>query len=165
MIEDDASLVKVKSRIRYDEYSNRIVFMVVFGEVVEADNVKLRRMFGMQRDVYTLTNSKPGKKIFVMPQPCDFNVNGTTMFVYSNIAALSLVGNNFAPLLCTVHLEIDDKMEMLHKNYTTIHYFPVCTLEFDTIEVQLCNMYGNNMVFYRGESAIVLHFQKVGEEM
>ena len=100
-----------------------------------------------------------------MPRPCDFNVNGTTMFIYSNIVASSPVGNTFAPLLCTVHLEIDNKMETLHKNYTTIHYFPVRTSEFDTVEVQLCNVYGDNMVFYGGESAIVLHFWKVGEEM
>ena len=142
MVGDDAGPVKVKSRIWYDEYSNRIVFMVAFSEVVEVDNVKLCRMFGMRKDVFALTNSKPGKKIFVMPQPCDFNVNGTTMFVYSNITVSSPVGNTFAPLLCTVHLEIDDKMETLHKNYTTIHYFPVRTLEFDTVEVQLCNVYG-----------------------
>ena len=99
MVEDDAGPVKVKSRIQYDEHSNRIVFMVAFSEVVEVDNVKLHRMFGMRRDVFALTNSKLGKKIFVMPQPCDFNVNRTTMFVYSNIAASSLVGNTFALLL------------------------------------------------------------------
>ena len=163
MVEDDAGPVKVKSRMRYDEYSNRIIFMVGFGEVVEVDNVKLRRMFGMRRDIFALTNSKPGKKIFIMPKPCDFNVNGTTMFVYSNIAASSPVGNTFAPLLRTIHLEIDDKMETLHKNYTSIHYFPVRTSEFDTIEVQLCNVYGDDMVFYGGESAIVLHFRKVAE--
>ena len=126
-VEDDASPVKVKSRIQYDKHSNRIVFMVAFDEVVEVDNVKLCRMFGMRSYVFALTNLKPGKKIFVMPQPCDFNVNGTTMFVYSNITALCPVGNTFAPLLHTIHLEIDDKMETLHKNYTTIHYFPVRT--------------------------------------
>ena len=115
MVKDDAGPVKVKSRMRYDEYSNRIIFMVGFGEVVEVDNVKLRRMFGMRRDIYALTNSKLGKKIYVMPKSCDFNVNRTTMFVYSNIAASSPVGNTFAPLLRTVHLEIDDKMEKLHK--------------------------------------------------
>ena len=150
MIEEDAGPVKVKSRIRYDEHLNRIVFMVGFGQVVDVDNVKLHRMFGMRRDVYALTNSKPGKKIFVMPQPCDFNVNETIMFVYSSIAVSSPVRNTFALLLRTVHLEIDDKMETLHKNYTTIHYFPVRTLEFDTVEVQLCNVYGDNMVFYGG---------------
>ena len=96
MVEDDAGLVKVKLRIRYDEHLNRIVFMVGFGEMVEVDNVKLRRMFGMRRDVFALSNLKPGKKIFVMPQPCDFNVNRTTMLVYSNIAASSPVGNTFA---------------------------------------------------------------------
>ena len=155
---------KVKSRIQYDEYSNRIVFMVAFGEVVEVDNVKLRRMFGMRRDVFALSNSKPGKKIFVMPQPCDFNVNGTTMFVYSNIVASSPVGNTFALLLHTVHLEIDDKMKTLHKNYTTIHYFPVCTSEFDTIEVQLCNMYGDNMVFYGGNLLSSSIFEKLAKK-
>ena len=106
-----------------------------------------------------------GKKIFVMPHPCDFNVNGTTMFVYSNIAVSSQVGNTFAQLLHTVHLEIDDKIEMLHKNYTTIHYFPVHTSEFDTIEVQLCNVYGDNMVFYEGNLLSSSIFEKVGEEM
>ena len=161
MVEDDAGPVKVKSRIRYDEYSNRIVFMVAFSEVVEVDNVKLHRMFGMRRDVFALSNSKLGKKIFVMPQPCDFNVNGTTMFIFSNIAASSPVGNTFAPLLHTVHLEIDDKMETLHKNYTTIHYFPVRTSEFDTVEVQLCNMYGDNMVFYGGNLLSSSIFKKL----
>ena len=161
MVEDNAGPMKVKSRIWYDEHSNRIVFMVGFGEMVEVDNVKLHRMFGMRRDVFALSNSKPGKKIFVMPQPCDFNVNGTTMFIYSNIAASSPVGNTFAPLLCTVHLEIDDKMETLHKNYTTIHYFPVRTSEFDTIEVQLCNVYGDNMVFYGGNLLSSSIFEKL----
>ena len=71
--------------------------MVGFGEVFEVDNVKLRRMFQIRRDIFALTNSKLGKKIFIMPKPCDFNVNGTTMFVYSNIAASSPVGNTFAP--------------------------------------------------------------------
>ena len=107
---------------------------------------------------------EPGKKIFVMPQPCDFNVNETTIFIYSNIAASSPVGNTFAPLLRTVHLEIDDKMETLHKNYTTIHYFPVRTSEFDTVEVQLCNVYGDNMVFYGGNLLSSSIFEKLAKK-
>ena len=47
IVEDDTSPVKVKSKIWYDEYSSRIVLMVAFGELVEVDNVKLCRMFGM----------------------------------------------------------------------------------------------------------------------
>ena len=163
VIEDDAGPVKVKSRIRYNKYLNRIVFMVAFSEVVEVDNMKLHRMFGMRRDVFALSNSKLGKKIFVMPQPCDFNVNRTTMFVYSNITASSPLGNTFAPLLRTVHLEIDDKMETLHRNYTTIHYFPVHTSEFDTVEVRLCNMYWDNMVFYGGNLLLSSIFKKLSK--
>ena len=164
MVEDDVGPVKVKSRIRYNKYLNKIVFMVAFSEVVEVDNMKLHRMFGMRRDVFALSNSKLGKKIFVMPQPCDFNANGTTMFVYSNITASSPLGNTFAPLLRTVHLEIDDKMETLHRNYTTIHYFPVHTSEFDTVEVRLCNVYGDNMVFYGGNLLLSSIFKKLSKK-
>ena len=48
MIEDDAGPVKVKSRIWYDEHSNRIVFMVAFSEVVEVENVNFAECFGCE---------------------------------------------------------------------------------------------------------------------
>ena len=150
----------VKSRLRYDEYANRIIFVVAHGEVMSVDNVKLRRMFGMRRNVHALMNDEPGKKSYVMPKPCNFNVNGTTMYVYTDVAESSPVGNVFAPLLRTVHLEIDEKMDTLHKMFSPIHYYPVRTSDFSLIEVRLSNVYGDDMVFYGGESAVVLHFRK-----
>ena len=150
----------IKSRLRYDEHANRIIFVVAHGEVMSVDNVKLRRMFGMRRSIYAFMNDEPGKRSYVMPKACNFNVNGTTMFVYSNVAESSPVGDVFAPLLRTVHLEIDEKMETLHKMFSPIHYYPVRTSDFSMIEVQLTNVYGDDMVFYGGESALVLHFRK-----
>ena len=125
----------VKFRLRYDDHANRIIFVVAHGEVMSVDNVKLHRMFGMRRSIYAFMNDEPGKRSYIMLKACNFNVNGTTMFVYSNVAESSPVGDVFAPLLCMVHLEIDEKMETLHKMFSPIHYYPVRTSDFSMIEV------------------------------
>ena len=104
------------------------------------------------------------KKLFVMPKPCEFSVNGTMMFVYSDIVESSPIGNAMAPIKRTVHLELDGTMQTLHRKYTTIHYFPVHTSVLDMIEVHLANVYGEDMEFYGGESSLVVHFRKVAEE-
>ena len=104
------------------------------------------------------------KKLFVMPKPCEFNVNGTMMFVYSDIVESSPVGNAMAPIMCTVHLELDGTMQTLHRKYTAIHYLPVCTSVLDMIEVHLANVYGEDMEFYGSESSLIVHFRKVAEE-
>ena len=62
----------VKSRLHYDEHVNRIIFVVVHGEVMSVDNVKLRRMFGMRRSIYALMNDEPGKKSLNGPRMIPF---------------------------------------------------------------------------------------------
>ena len=155
----------VRSRLRYDPYSNRIHFSVASGEVMEVNNTRLCRMLGMHWKVKMFSNTTPdSKKLFVMPKPCKFNVNGTTMYVYSNVVEMSPLGNVMAHILCMVHLELDGRMETLHRKYTDIHYFPLRMNILDMIEVHLCNVYGEDMEFYGGESSIVVHFRKVAEE-
>ena len=156
---------KVKSRLRYDPYSNRIHFSVASNEVMEVDNPQLCKMLGMRRRTTSFSNSSGMlKKLFVMPKPCEFNVNGTMMFVYSYIVESSPVGNAMALIMRTVHLELDGTMQTLHRKYTAIHYFPVRTSVLDMTEVHLANVYGEDMEFYGGESSLIVHFRKVAEE-
>ena len=86
------------------------------------------------------------------------------MFVYSDIVESSPIGNAMALIMRTVHLELDGTMQTLHRKYTAIHYFPVRTSVLDMIEVHLANVYGEDMEFYEGESSLIVHFRKVGEE-
>ena len=104
------------------------------------------------------------KKLFAMPKPCEFNVNGTMMFVYSDIVESSPIGIAMAPIMCTVHLELDGTMQTLHRKYMALHYIPVRTSIPDMIEVHLANVYGEDMEFYGGESSLIVHFRKVAEE-
>ena len=156
---------KVKSRLHYDPYSNRIHFSIASGEVMEVDNPWLHKMLGMRRRTTSFSNSGGmPKKLFVMPKTCEFNVNGTMMFVYSNIVESSPVGNAMALIMHTVHLELDGTMQTLNRKYTAIHYFPVHMSVLDMIEVHLANVYGEDMEFYGGESSLIVHFRKVAEE-
>ena len=86
------------------------------------------------------------------------------MFVYSDIVESSPVGNAMAPIMHTVHLELDGTMQTLHRKYIAIHYFPVHMSVLDMIEVHLANVYGEDMEFYGGESSLIVHFRKVAEE-
>ena len=58
---------KVKSRLHYDPYSNRIHFSVASSEVMEVDNPRLCKMLGMQWHTTSFSNSDGmPKKLFVM---------------------------------------------------------------------------------------------------
>ena len=162
-VERAAGASTVKTKMRYDPYSNRIQFSVASGEVVIIDNPRLRRMLGMRRHTTTFSNADADtKRLFIMHKLCTFNANGTMMFVYSDIIEPSLVGNTMSPLLCTVHLELDRPMETLHRKYTSIHYFLLRKNVLDMVEVHLANVHGKDMEFYGGESSLVVHFHKVG---
>ena len=72
---------KVKSRLCYDPYSNRIHISVVSGEVIKVDNPWLCKMLSMHRHTTSFSNSSGmPKKLLVMPKPCEFNMNGTMTF-------------------------------------------------------------------------------------
>ena len=164
-VERAAGAGSVKTKMRYDPYSNRIQFSVASGEVVVVDNPRLRRMLGIRRHTTTFSNADADtKRLFVMHKPCSFNANGTMMYVYSDIVEPSPVGNTMSPLLRTVHLELDGQMETLHRKYTAIHYFPLRKNVLDMVEVHLANVYGEDMEFYGGESSLVIHFRKLAED-
>ena len=82
------------------------------------------------------------------------------MFLHSDIVEFSPVGNAMTPIMHTVHLELDNTMQTLHRKYTAIHYFPVRMNVLDMIEVHLANVYGEDMEFYGGEFSLVVHFRK-----
>ena len=155
----------VRTRFRFDETSERVRIEVGSGEVVVIDNPRLRKMLGVKRGTTNFSNSRPGGKMtVVMPKRVDFNVNGTSMFVYTNVVELSPVGDSLVPLLRQVHLELDGEMETLHRQYDKVHFFPVRVTTLDMIEIHLSNIYGDDMVFYGGESSAVLHFRRKREK-
>ena len=93
------------------------------------------------------------------PYVSDLTVDRHAMFVYLNIASRVLVGNAFAPLLRTVPIR-GDYGDIVSENFENVHYVPVATNEFDTLEIDLSFSSGDSIPFQSGRSICKLHFTK-----
>jgi hypothetical protein len=80
------------------------------------------------------------------------------VYVYSDIVQAQIVGDSFVPLLRIVNLS-GIKNEIVNQTFRP-YYKPVAKLEFDTVEILLCNEYGEELEFEKGECIITLHFRR-----
>jgi hypothetical protein len=80
------------------------------------------------------------------------------IYVYSDIVQQQIVGDTFAPLLriASFRGERDELVNIVFRPY----YKPVAKLDFDTIEIYLCNAFGEEVLLERGECVVTLHFRK-----
>jgi len=81
------------------------------------------------------------------------------IFVYSDIVQRQIVGDALVPLLRIVNItgKTGDVVTQTFRPY----YLPINKLEFNTIEVLLCNEFGEEIHFERGQSIVTLHFRKI----
>ena len=160
--------IHIRSRLRFDEPSKKIVFVVHRGEGIQIESKTLRRMLGLQEDAFHLSHlgldgtpyGVHGKRRFIPPRPADFSVNGTTMMVYCDIVRESPVGGSTSNLLRTVHLETLKSQDTLHREFRTISFYPLRHSILDKVHIRMCNAYGEDMRFHAGESSVVLMFRR-----
>lgn len=81
------------------------------------------------------------------------------MYVYSDIVQSQIVGDSLVPLLRIINLE-GKKEEVVNQRFRP-YYKTVGKLDFDTITIQLCDEFGEELLFKKGECIITLHFRKI----
>jgi hypothetical protein len=81
------------------------------------------------------------------------------IFVYSDIVEPQIVGDTLAPLLRMVNIG-GIEGQAVTQTFRPF-YVPVSRLEFDTIEILLCNEFGEEIQFEKGQSIVTLHFRKL----
>lgn len=89
--------------------------------------------------------------------PPDINGGMYHLFVYCDFVQPQVVGNTQVPLLRIVNIT-GKEGEAVTQTFRP-YYLPVSKLEFDTIEVLLCNEFGEEIEFDRGNSVITVHFR------
>lgn len=80
------------------------------------------------------------------------------IFVYSDIVQPQIVGDSLVPLLRIVNIT-GEKGQVITETFRP-YYLPINKVEFDTIEVLLCNEFGEEIHFEQGQSIVTLHFRK-----
>ena len=88
--------------------------------------------------------------------------NIKALFIYSDICEKQHVGDSMSQLLRTVCVENNHKFgDYINATFTQPHYVPVNKNTFQTIELQICDDTGANVLFSSGKIIAKLHFRKL----
>lgn len=83
-----------------------------------------------------------------------------TLYVYSDIVEMQLVGDVQAPLLRTVNITEEERALTVCKSFSNPHYLPVTRSHLDTIEIDIRDDAGKKVPFEFGKSIVKLHFRQ-----
>ena len=97
---------------------------------------------------------------YEFPKSCSFNYKSAHMYVYPSLVKDSIIGNVFAPIVRVVGLEDKPKREIIHREFTVLHYLPLRSSSFNEVVLELTDGMGNSMKFNQGNSVAVFHFRK-----
>ena len=81
------------------------------------------------------------------------------IYIYSDIVQPHLVGNQFLPLLRTVHVE-GTEGSYISKVYEIPHYLPISSSFIEKIQIKITDDISQNIRFMYGKVIVKLHFRK-----
>ena len=112
---------------------------------------------GYMGDMLGFEKNKILRKTEEAPYVSDLRLGKDALYVYTDLIARVPVGDVFAPLLRTVPLK-GDYGESISENFENVHYTPVASNEFDTIEIDISFSSGQQVPFQSGQITCKLHF-------
>lgn len=80
------------------------------------------------------------------------------IFIYCDIITPQIVGDSMCPLLRTVNLS-PRSGEVVSETFRP-YYVQLSQLEFDTIEILICNEFGEEIYFDKAQCIVTLHFRR-----
>jgi len=96
---------------------------------------------------------------------CDINRGVTVIYVYYDILEYVLVGDTKAPLLRLVPAD-GPNGESIYKVFDekSFFYIPLQKKNFDSIEVDIMDDFGEGIPFKTGKLAVTLHFRQAQQQ-
>ena len=82
-----------------------------------------------------------------------------SIFVYCDLIEDQIVGDSLSPLLRIVPVTVRQG-KFQHTVYNHVHYYPLSTNNFHTIEISLRDEFGNPIPFQAGPATVTLHIRR-----
>ncbi|MCP3664971.1 MAG: hypothetical protein GY696_21155 [Gammaproteobacteria bacterium] len=95
---------------------------------------------------------------YLLDDHINYKLGVSTLYVYTDIISPMLVGDSAVPLLKTVHVE-GGHGDAIAKTYSKLHYVPLSTNNFQTIEINISDDLGKLISFQFGKVVVKLHFR------
>ena len=96
------------------------------------------------------------------PHGVDINMGHNHLFVYSDLASYTTLGNIEAPILRVIPFDPRTKAGTnphIHFEFLNLHYVPLAKADFDTITVNIRGDTGQHIQFVHGKSMVKLHIR------
>ena len=139
--------------LEYDEVTRKISLLTVQPSGMIMSDALQNYLGFLQKGPYE-------RGIYEAENTFDLNAGVHLMYIYSDIASFSLVGDTQTPLLrvCSTSGTNGDKRRV---TFTNPQYMPVAYRDFETIEININNELGEPMPFMQGKSVCTLHFRRI----
>ena len=137
---------------KYSHYMGKVLVNLAAGMQIWWLDMRLCRLLGMKSA--DMRDEGVHKGYSCVP----YRIANPNMFVYTDVAVPVMVGDSHVPLLRIVSPS-GQHGARLTVTYDRMHYVPVRSVNFDTIEVNISDDSGNLIQFNFGKTVVKLHFR------
>ena len=123
----------------------RLKFPNDFGQILGINPLWSEKSIGNEKDVFTYS--------------VDLNGPYDRLYVYSDVAAFTNVGDTQAPILRILPFEPNQTLTNFHMEFRNLHYVPVAKSFIDQIHISIKGDNGEDVPFVTGKTMIKLHFR------
>ena len=93
-------------------------------------------------------------------EPINLNLTTHSLFVYTGVIQMTIVGNNFAPLLRLIPAIGKQRGGYVTKHFVNKYYIPLATHYIKHLTIDLRDSQDHPIDFQSGVTTAVLHFRK-----
>ena len=105
-------------------------------------------------------NKPIGNEKHAFTHSVDLNTNIHQLYMYSDIASYTFLGDVTAPVLRVVPFETMKERHHLHQEFVNVHYIPVAKSFIDQVHISIKGNTGDNVPFITGKTLVKLHFKQ-----
>ena len=136
-------------RFKYDEITRKVTGYMT-GCALHV-GTKIQRILGT-----SIAAFPPGQT--TSAQVVDMDVLHS-MYVYCDLVQARIIGDKMTQLLRVIPVEGNDG-DMVTRIYENVHYVPLQSKTFETVEIDIRDSLGQKVPFERGTLNVTLHFRK-----
>ena len=143
--------------LSYKKSGNRVNLHVENQNRVQIRFLKsLGEILGLKPD---LSNKLIGNDNQAFTYAVDLNMTHHQMFVYSDVADYTYVGNITAPILRIVSYKQSKSSTQSHQEFVNFHYVPLA--KSDQVHIDIKDEIGRSVLFVGGKTLVKLHLKRI----
>ena len=108
-----------------------------------------------------LSNKLIGNDNQAFTYAVDLNMTHHQMFVYSDVADYTYVGNITAPIRRIVSYKQSNSSTQSHQEFVNLHYVPLAKSYIDQVHIDIKDEIGRSVLFDGGKTLVKLHFKRI----